>query len=205
MSFWCFCWRGVWNIVSVKTESEIADDEVLKALAETMKRGTSFGTPCLLENVLAEMVISAIPSLVQDSDASSICLQYSFFGSILTFGAMIGAITSGRIADFIGRKGALRVASGFCVAGWLAIYFAQASASGLVLGCLITGLSFYLKTYEIGLKAAPALAVTGILVYIGSFSIGMGSVPWVVMSEIFDINIKGAGGSLATLVNWFGA
>ncbi|KAK1396326.1 MFS domain-containing protein [Heracleum sosnowskyi] len=57
----------------------------------------------------------------------------------------------------------------------------------------------------IGLKAAPALAVTGILVYIGSFSIGMGSVPWVVMSEIFDINIKGAGGSLATLVNWFGA
>ncbi|KAK1369932.1 MFS domain-containing protein [Heracleum sosnowskyi] len=80
-----------------------------------------------------------------------------------------------------------------------------ASASGLVLGCLITGLSFYLKAYEIGLKAAPALAVTGILVYIGSFSIGMGSVPWVVMSEIFDINIKGAGGSLATLVNWFGA
>ncbi|KAK1393855.1 hypothetical protein POM88_012911 [Heracleum sosnowskyi] len=55
------------------------------------------------------------------------------------------------------------------------------------------------------LKAAPALAVTGILVYIGSFSIGMGSVPWVVMSEIFDINIKGAGGSLETLVNWFGA
>lgn len=344
--------------------------------------------------------------------------EYSLFGSILTFGAMIGAITSGRIADFIGRKGALRVASGFCVAGWLAIYFAQgpvpldigrlatgygmgvfsyvvpvfiaeiapknlrgaltvanqlmittgvsvsfiigtliswralalagivpcvvlllglffipesprwlaktgnekqfeaalqrlrgkdfdiseeaaeiqdyietleklpkatlldlfqkryirsviigvglmvfqqfggingicfyvssifesagfpsdigtiiyaciqvvitglgafiidragrkplllASASGLVLGCLITGLSFYLKSYEIGLKAAPALAVTGILVYIGSFSIGMGSVPWVVMSEIFDINIKGAGGSLATLVNWFGA
>ncbi|KAK1381053.1 sugar transporter ERD6-like 7 [Heracleum sosnowskyi] len=53
--------------------------------------------------------------------------------------------------------------------------------------------------------AAPALAVTGILVYIGSFSIGMGFVPWVVMSEIFDINIKGAGGSLATLINWFGS
>lgn len=27
------------------------------------------------------------------------------FGSILTIGAMFGAITSGRIADFIGRKG----------------------------------------------------------------------------------------------------
>nr|GEU96851.1 glutamate-1-semialdehyde 2,1-aminomutase, chloroplastic [Tanacetum cinerariifolium] len=35
-----------------------ANDEVLAALAETMKKGTSFGAPCLLENVLAEMVIS---------------------------------------------------------------------------------------------------------------------------------------------------
>ncbi|KAK2990542.1 hypothetical protein RJ640_019822 [Escallonia rubra] len=57
------------------------------------------------------------------------------------------------------------------------------SASGLVLGCLLTAVSFYLKTYEIALKAAPALAVTGILLYIGSFSAGMGAVPWVVMSE----------------------
>lgn len=79
------------------------------------------------------------------------------------------------------------------------------SASGLVLGCLITGLSFYFTAHELSLKAAPVLAVTGILVYIGSFSIGMGAVPWVVMSEIFPINIKGAAGSLATLVNWFGA
>ncbi|CAE5963525.1 unnamed protein product [Arabidopsis arenosa] len=40
-----------------------ADDEVLAALADTMKKGTSFGAPCLLENVLAEMVISAVPSI----------------------------------------------------------------------------------------------------------------------------------------------
>lgn len=30
--------------------------------------------------------------------------QFSFFGSILTVGSMIGAITSGNIADFLGRK-----------------------------------------------------------------------------------------------------
>jgi hypothetical protein len=35
------------------------------------------------------------------------CMQYSLFGSILTFGAMIGAITSGPIADFVGRKGVI--------------------------------------------------------------------------------------------------
>ncbi|KAJ1424186.1 Tetrapyrrole biosynthesis, glutamate-1-semialdehyde aminotransferase [Sesbania bispinosa] len=40
-----------------------AHDKVLAALAETMKKGTSFGAPCLLENVLAEMVISAVPSI----------------------------------------------------------------------------------------------------------------------------------------------
>lgn len=32
-------------------------------------------------------------------------LQYSVFGSILTIGAVIGAITSGRVADWLGRKG----------------------------------------------------------------------------------------------------
>ncbi|KAL3517523.1 hypothetical protein ACH5RR_020112 [Cinchona calisaya] len=344
--------------------------------------------------------------------------EYSLFGSILTFGAMIGAITSGPIADFVGRKGAMRVASAFCVAGWLAIYFAMGvvpldigrlatgygmgvfsyvvpvfiaeiapkdlrgalttinqfmicagvsvsfiigtlltwrtlasvglipcavlllglfiipesprwlakggrqkefeaalqklrgskadiseeaveiqdyietlqrlpkasivdlfqrrylrsvtigvglmvvqqfggingvcfytssifetagfnpavgtityailqvvitglgatlidragrkplllvSGAGLVIACLLTGISFYLKVHEIALNAVPILAVTGILVYIGSFSAGMGAVPWVVMSEIFPINVKGVAGSLATLVNWFGA
>ncbi|KAK2990544.1 hypothetical protein RJ640_019824 [Escallonia rubra] len=79
------------------------------------------------------------------------------------------------------------------------------SASGLVSGCVLTGISFYLKSFDIAPKAAPALAVTGILLYIGSFSAGMGAVPWVVMSEIFPINVKGVAGSLATLVNWFGA
>lgn len=34
-----------------------------------------------------------------------VSMQYSLFGSILTFGAMVGAITSGPIADFVGRKG----------------------------------------------------------------------------------------------------
>ncbi|KAK3032231.1 hypothetical protein RJ639_035524, partial [Escallonia herrerae] len=37
--------------------------KVLTALAETMKKGTSFVAPCLLENMMAEMFISAVPSI----------------------------------------------------------------------------------------------------------------------------------------------
>ena len=33
------------------------------ALTEALKKGTSFGAPCLLENTLAEMVIAAVPSV----------------------------------------------------------------------------------------------------------------------------------------------
>jgi glutamate-1-semialdehyde 2,1-aminomutase len=40
-----------------------ADDRVLASLKETMEKGTSFGAPGPLENVLAKMVIDAVPSV----------------------------------------------------------------------------------------------------------------------------------------------
>ncbi len=40
-----------------------ANDEVLAALTDALAKGTSFGAPCALENVLAEMVIDAVPSI----------------------------------------------------------------------------------------------------------------------------------------------
>jgi glutamate-1-semialdehyde 2,1-aminomutase len=40
-----------------------ARPEVIKAIQETAEKGTSFGAPCALENVLAEMVIDAVPSV----------------------------------------------------------------------------------------------------------------------------------------------
>lgn len=39
------------------------NDEVIQALHEALEKGTSFGAPCYLENVLAEMVIDAVPSI----------------------------------------------------------------------------------------------------------------------------------------------
>ncbi|KAL3626164.1 hypothetical protein CASFOL_029713 [Castilleja foliolosa] len=79
------------------------------------------------------------------------------------------------------------------------------SATGTFLGCFLTGASFFLKGQSLFLECVPILALSGVLVYIAGFSIGMGSVPWVIMSEIFPIQVKGAGGSLVVLVAWSGA
>ena len=40
-----------------------AHPEVISALHTALEKGTSFGAPCVLENVLAEMVIDAVPSV----------------------------------------------------------------------------------------------------------------------------------------------
>lgn len=40
-----------------------AHPEVINALKEALEKGTSFGAPCVLENILAEMVIDAVPSV----------------------------------------------------------------------------------------------------------------------------------------------
>ncbi len=40
-----------------------AHPEVISALHAALEKGTSFGAPCVLENVLAEMVINAVPSI----------------------------------------------------------------------------------------------------------------------------------------------
>ncbi|KAL9360507.1 hypothetical protein Peur_048630 [Populus x canadensis] len=68
-------------------------------------------------------------------------MQYSYFGSTLTIGAMIGAITCGPIADYFGRKVAMRFSSTFCVAGWLAIYLAKRNINSFdsVSGAFIIG------------------------------------------------------------------
>jgi glutamate-1-semialdehyde 2,1-aminomutase len=40
-----------------------AHPQVISALRDALEKGTSFGAPCALENVLAEMVIDAVPSI----------------------------------------------------------------------------------------------------------------------------------------------
>ncbi|CAN6451135.1 unnamed protein product [Victoria cruziana] len=111
--------------------------------------------------------------------------EYSMFGSVLTIGAMVGAVMSGRISDFLGRKGAMRISSIFCVAGWLSIYSSK-GAWWLDLGRLCVGygigiLSFVVPTYiaEItpkNMRGALTTANQLLIVCGGSFSYLLGTI-----------------------------
>jgi SP family facilitated glucose transporter-like MFS transporter 8 len=74
--------------------------------------------------------------------------QYSMFGSIMTFGGMIGAIFSGKVADLMGRKGTMWFAQIFCIFGWVAVALAKDSM-WLDIGRLSTGFAVGLLSYVI--------------------------------------------------------
>ncbi|KHN33101.1 Sugar transporter ERD6-like 16 [Glycine soja] len=77
-----------------------------------------------------------------------------------------------------------------CIAGWLVCALSLSPPDGWRLRG---------KDVDISDEAAE------ILIYIAAYSIGEGPVPWVIMSEIFPIHVKGIAGSLVVLVNWLGA
>ncbi|KAG5399174.1 hypothetical protein IGI04_020988 [Brassica rapa subsp. trilocularis] len=85
-------------------------------------------------------------SIMEDLDLS--IAQFSVFGSLLTFGGMIGAIFSAKSADAFGRKMTLWLAEGFCISGWFAIALAK-NVIWLDLGRFFVGIGVGLISYVI--------------------------------------------------------
>ncbi|XP_010924278.1 sugar transporter ERD6-like 6 [Elaeis guineensis] len=80
------------------------------------------------------------------------------------------------------------------------------STAGMTISLIIVSVAFYLKgaisedsDFYFTLSV---LSLVGLVAYVISFSLGLGAIPWIIMSEILPVNIKGLAGSVATLANW---
>ncbi|CAL0322394.1 unnamed protein product [Lupinus luteus] len=80
------------------------------------------------------------------------------------------------------------------------------SSAGMAFSLLVVAISFYMKDYvseNSPLQGTLSiLSLVGVVAMVVAFSAGMGAIPWIIMSEILPINIKGLAGSVATLASW---
>ncbi|KAG2284028.1 hypothetical protein Bca52824_055248 [Brassica carinata] len=76
------------------------------------------------------------------------------------------------------------------------------SASGMCLFCMFIGLAFTLQKMQLLLELTPVFTFICVTLYIASYAIGVGGLPWVIMSEVFPMNIKVTAGSIVTLASW---
>ncbi|KAJ9186573.1 hypothetical protein P3X46_002130 [Hevea brasiliensis] len=81
------------------------------------------------------------------------------------------------------------------------------SSSGMTVSLLLVAVSFFVQDYvsdeSTVYNILGILSIVGVVGMVVAFSLGIGPIPWIIMSEILPINIKGLAGSVATLANWF--
>ncbi|TYI57751.1 hypothetical protein E1A91_D11G303600v1 [Gossypium mustelinum] len=73
------------------------------------------------------------------------------------------------------------------------------SSAGLCFSSFLTGVSFFLKDFNWWDQGSPILAFIGLLMYMGSYALG-GGLPWLLVSELFPINVKGSAGSICNFM-----
>ncbi|KAL1832515.1 hypothetical protein ACET3Z_002166 [Daucus carota] len=102
--------------------------------------------------------------------------QFSMFGSLVTVGATIASFTCGAVTDFIGRKGAMRMAAAFSAAGWLVIYLSK-GALPLDIGRFLTGYSVGIFCYAVPVYIAEIAPsnIRGALTTLNQLMICIGS------------------------------
>uniref|UniRef100_A0A0D6R0V1 Major facilitator superfamily (MFS) profile domain-containing protein n=1 Tax=Araucaria cunninghamii TaxID=56994 RepID=A0A0D6R0V1_ARACU len=136
--------------------------------------------------------------------------QLSGINAIMFYSTSIfksAGISSGNGATF--GLGAIQVIMTACTA-WLMDkagrrILLMISSGGIALCSFLVGLAFFLESHISGDSYETyfsILALIGLWGYIVSFALGTGAIPWIIMSEILPPNVKGIGGSIATLVNW---
>ncbi|CAA7054309.1 unnamed protein product [Microthlaspi erraticum] len=113
--------------------------------------------------------------------ASGVSSDLGFISTSIVqmFGGVLGAV----LIDVSGRRALLMVSQG-----------------GMFLGCFATAISFFLQKNHCWETGTPILALIGVMVYFGSYGLGMGPIPWIIASEIYPVDVKGAAGTIINLV-----
>lgn len=71
--------------------------------------------------------------------------------------------------------------------------------TGMAISLGVLGLAFYLPNLVSSMKM---ITVISVVCYIASFAISLGPIFWLIISEIYPLNIRGRAMSLATVANW---
>ncbi len=74
-----------------------------------------------------------------------------------------------------------------------------AGTAGLVVALVALGLFFRFDWLQ---QHVPQMALAALLLYIASFAAGLGPVFWLMISEIFPLNVRSASDSVSSVVNW---
>lgn len=73
------------------------------------------------------------------------------------------------------------------------------SLAGMALSLIVLGLAFSLKQLS---GSLGWIAVVSLMAYVGSFAVGLGPVFWLILSEIYPLNMRGRAMSVGTVANW---
>ncbi|KAJ0080355.1 hypothetical protein Patl1_22734 [Pistacia atlantica] len=76
------------------------------------------------------------------------------------------------------------------------------SVAGLCICFFVMGLAFCFQEISHMEELTPILVLVSLVGASVANSVGMSGIPWVIMSEIFPMNVKAAAGSLVTFVCW---
>ncbi|MGB8965565.1 MAG: sugar porter family MFS transporter, partial [Candidatus Cybelea sp.] len=97
-----------------------------------------------------------------------------------------------------------------CVMTLVAIFFVDrvgrkpllyAGLSGMFLALAALAFSFSAPHLS---RSLGTIALSSMVVYVGCFAFSLGPIVWLLISEIFPLQVRGMGMSLSTLANWVG-
>ncbi len=71
--------------------------------------------------------------------------------------------------------------------------------TGMAISLAVIGVAFHAPDITGGLKI---ITVLGVVFYIASFAISLGPIFWLMIAEIYPLNVRGRAMSLATVANW---